>query len=140
MERLEFCDDSSPDNTTFNEIPVGFRKITEAEFATSIFFKHSPSHIEYRQIHVPVGHELCDKGKARIIICRIFWFFDKTGIAISNDYWAKKVEYFACGCNHTYQELSQDECKANKISHYGMCYHVYRCSVCGYVTAYDSSD
>jgi hypothetical protein len=43
-------------------------------------------------------------------------------------------------CIHEWRELSQHTCYDRKISHHGMCYHVYECSKCGKITAADSSD
>ncbi len=43
-------------------------------------------------------------------------------------------------CVHDSKELSQAECRDRKIEHWGMCYHVYVCTKCGRIRAYDSSD
>ena len=43
-------------------------------------------------------------------------------------------------CVHQMRELSQKECKARNIEHWGMCWHVYECWKCGLIRAVDSGD
>lgn len=47
--------------------------------------------------------------------------------------------YYRIGCQHNWIELSQQESKAQGISHYGNCFHVRVCTNCGEVNSYDSS-
>lgn len=41
---------------------------------------------------------------------------------------------------HTWKELSRDECRKKGLTHFGMCYHVYKCETCAETMATDSSD
>ena len=43
-------------------------------------------------------------------------------------------------CIHECRELSSEECNKKNIRHYGMCWHVYECTKCGYIYSQDSSD
>lgn len=43
-------------------------------------------------------------------------------------------------CMHDYIELTYKECLEHNIKHFGMCWHVYRCSKCGTTKSVDSSD
>ena len=43
-------------------------------------------------------------------------------------------------CVHEMRELSQEECRELDIRHWGACWHVQKCTKCGHVSAYDSSD
>ena len=134
MNKIVYVADiKSFDGTHFNDAPVGLREITEEDFAKGPFFHMCPTHTEYKQI--TRGR----KGKC-VLDLHIFWFQDKTGIAMSADFWKGKVTYWACGCDHKYKELSYDECKERKISHHGMCWHVKECQICKHVTSYDSGD
>ena len=56
----------------------------------------------------------------------LYHFWDGTGIGIGNDFWGGKVLYYKfSGCEHTYRELTQKECREKDIMHHGMCWHVY---------------
>lgn len=83
------------DGTGYNDAPKGWRQITEAEFARSIFFSHDPQKTETRQILRVEG-----KQASAMIPARLYWFWDKTGIAIVNDFWKRSVTYYAFGCDH----------------------------------------
>ena len=61
------------------------------------------------------------------------------GYAIGTSYADKKVYFAHFGCDHEYRELSMNECRARKISHLGMCWHVVECKHCGRIESYDSS-
>ena len=117
-----------------NAFPVGWREIAPEEFSQSDFFTYSPTHIEYRQ--------MCDKSTPNkpMTSAKLFHFSDGTGIAMSSDYWAKKILYFKFGCDHSYSELSKHECGTRGIGHHGMCWHVYECANCGNILSQDSSD
>lgn len=54
--------------------------------------------------------------------------------------YAEEPVYVRLGCDHKWEECSRDWCQANKVPHYGKCYHVYHCPVCKMVNAQDSSD
>jgi len=117
-----------------NDFPDGWREIDVGEFAQSKFFTYSPTHVEYRQMHdskVP---------SFSMVAARLFHFHDGTGIAMSNEWWDKKVRYFKFGCNHKYNELSRKESERRGIGHHGMCWHVYECSKCQHIMSTDSSD
>ena len=140
LEKLVHTDQKAPDGTDFNDPPIGLRKISEKEFVRSQFFTYCPKYTEYRQVHVNSKDDLSKRGRGAMITLRMYWFDDGTGVAIHSDYWTGKMEYFAFGCNHDYHELSQQECRDRKISHFGHCYHVSECSKCKFINAYDSSD
>jgi hypothetical protein len=81
----------------------------------------------------------------------LYWYWDGTGVAVETDYWGVEmdkpeeertyVRYYAFElCQHKYKEMSHAWCKKNGVYHAGMCWHVERCSKCGHIKAYDSSD
>lgn len=130
-----------------NTAPVGWRKITEKEFAQSKFFSYSPDHMEYRQLTRtqdggPVAHQTTRYGDTHpvMVAAHMFWFYDGTGVALGNDWWGGTVQYYAFGCQHEYTELGAKECRERGITHWGRCWHVYECSKCGHIDAHDSSD
>lgn len=141
----EFID--SPDGTDNYEMPNGWRSITTEELALSQFNNESPEFIERRQFDWHSDTQ--PYGKKRIH-ATLYWFFDKTGIAFHKEWiynpgqkqgqW--KLFYFAFGCKHQFKELSQQECRAMNIFHYGngSCWHVHQCQQCKHLTSYDSSD
>lgn len=140
MDKYTCCPEiKAPDGTDFNDPPVGLRRIDEKEFAKSRFFSHTPEFVEHRQIHVKSSDDLT-RGNGKVICIIMWWFDDATGIAMSNDYWGGKVEYFTFGCQHEYHELSRSECISHDIYHAGLCFHVLECSKCHNITSYDSSD
>jgi hypothetical protein len=103
----------------FNDAPKGWNEIPEKDFAQSMFFSYTPSQIEYRQIQID------DK----MISAQMFFFHDKTGVALSADYWKGKLTYFAFGCQHDYVEKEV-----------GNCQHYRKCSKCDFSEILDSSD
>lgn len=133
IQKIEHVDIESIDGTDDNVEPIGFREITEKEFAQSQFFQYTPDYMESRQIY---DSKLSDKA----FTVEIFWFQDKTGLALSRDYWEGKMRYFACGCDHNYKELSQKECQKAGIAHEGRCWHVLKCKKCKHIYSVDSSD
>lgn len=40
---------------------------------------------------------------------------------------------------HDFKELTQATCRERGIAHFGMCYHVHECAICGRIRAVDSS-
>jgi len=140
LDKFVSTDKKAPDGTDFNDPPVGLRRISEKEFARSQFFTYVPRYTEYRQILVNSKEDLSKRGRGVMITLRMYWFDDDTGVAIHNDYWKGKMEYFTFGCKHDYSELSQKECHKRGISHFGNCFHVSECKKCNYVMSYDSSD
>lgn len=140
LHKLIDSKDKAPDGTDYHDPPIGLRRITEADFTQSNFFMYYPVSIEWRQIFVNSKDDLTANRNGKMIDMQMYWFHDGTGIAIHNDYWGKKVEYFAFGCDHKYLELSQEECRKRGITHHGHCYHVQECDKCHHIESYDSSD
>lgn len=130
---------NSPDGTGYNEVPVGFREISKEELFDTLFFFEMPEQIEFKQIYPDriTGTEF-DEGK--VIDVRMFWFHDGTGVGVSGDFSSNDLRLFAFGCNHSYRELTQSQCRKRKFLHYGMCYHVLECKKCGHLEFHDSSD
>lgn len=120
-----------------NYLPEGWREITEKEFSCSSFFYYSPLYIEAGNTfcYSPNGTPLSQSFSATL-----FYLPNKTGVAIQTEYWKQKVRYYKFGCAHQYKELSSQECKNKNISHFGNCYHVYQCQICGDIKVEDSSD
>lgn len=139
MDKIVFSDEKAPDGTDYNDPPIGLRRISEKEFAKSQFWVSSARAIEHRQIHVRSKTDLVN-GRGAMIPLIMFWFDDRTGIAMHSDYWGGKVEYFAFGCEHSYRELSRDEAGEHGYRHFGSCYHVMECTKCKHIVAFDSSD
>ena len=130
--------DKVPDNCATkglhpNLFPDGWREIEVEEFAQSDFFAYSPTHVEYRQMYD--AHPFTSP----MVAAKLFHFPDGTGIAMSNEWWDKKVRYFKFGCDHSYAELMPSQCNSRSIPHHGMCWHVYECATCGHVMSQDSS-
>jgi hypothetical protein len=112
----------------YNKEPDGWREITEGEFAQSMFFTYHPVSHEYRQII---------QGNEPVISAKMFNMHDGTGVAMSSDYWDKKVRYYAYGCQHEWGGKLTDEEKNVKLFR---CDHVYKCKKCGFFQVVDSSD
>jgi len=119
-----------------NTAPAGFREITEEEFAKSRFFIYGPKEApEYRQMRgTEEGEEF-----PKMLSAYLYHMFDGTGFAMSSDYWAGKIRYFAFGCDHKYVGLSPAQSALEGIKHYGMHCHVSKCVKCGHVHQVDSS-
>jgi hypothetical protein len=130
LNKIEFCMADSLDGTGFNEAPIGLREIKEEVFARSQFFVSLPTHTEYRQVI----------RESQVLALHMFWFQDKTGIAISRDYYAGKIKYFAFGCEHNFIRLFDKECEERNIKLYNNCVSVYKCCNCNYISINDSSD
>tara|TARA_Y100000034_G_scaffold117909_1_gene157935 strand:+ start:3578 stop:4012 length:435 start_codon:yes stop_codon:yes gene_type:complete len=143
MQKIIYTD-KIPDNCATkglhpNLFPDGWREIDVEEFAQSEFFTYSPTHVEYRQMYDSNTDGVPSFRSSPMVAARLFHFHDGTGIAMSNEWWDKKVRYFKFGCDHKYNELSQKESRDRSISHFGMCYHVYECEKCNYIMSQDSS-
>jgi hypothetical protein len=137
VDKLTSVDRIDMDGTKFNDFPIGWRELTEKEFAQSKFFRCSPRHVEFRQMYPQ--DENGKRMREGMVATRLMWMQDKTGYALANDFWAGTVRYYAFGCQHDYRELSQAECRERDTTHFGMCWHIYECKKCGYVMAQDSS-
>ena len=122
-----------PDPGNYNAPPVGMKEISEKEFAQSSFFVYSFVATEYRQVLI----------NKKYMDIKIFWMNiepdQADGFAVHNDYWGGKVTYYRVGCEHKYKEMSQDDARKEGHQHFGMCYHVSKCTKCGKVISYDSS-
>jgi hypothetical protein len=114
-----------------NDFPEGWREVDSGEFARSDFFTYNPTHIEYRQMH---------DSHLSSVHAKLFHFHDGTGVAMSSDFWEKKVRYYKFGCDHAYTELSKADSEVRGIQHHGMCWHVYECAKCNNIMSTDSSD
>jgi hypothetical protein len=114
----------------YNSLPPNWAEITEKEFSQSNFFSYTPEFVEFRQ--APLDGTFTG--------IHLFHFFDGTGVALTRDYWKGTVRYFKfAACEHSLVELSGEDCRAAGIHHAGNCYHVYRCTKCGFVQSMDSS-
>ena len=122
-----------------NAFPHGWKEISVQEFSRSPFFTYSPAFMEYRQMHDTLSDGTIRHGSG-MTAAKLFHFSDGTGIAMSNTYWDEKVRYFKFGCDHKYIELMPSQCREEGVAHFGMCYHVYKCSECNHVMSQDSSD
>jgi hypothetical protein len=135
----------SPDGTNSYEPPKGWRQITVDEFTLSHFNNMLPDHIENRQF---IWHKTDAPYNKIYIHAQLYWYADNTGIAFHKEWvYNPKIRegkwvmfYFAFGCNHQFKELSQKECRARDIPHYGNCWHVHECQLCKRTNSYDSSD
>ena len=120
----------------FNDFPPNWREVTEAEIATRSAGRcYSPVLREYRQMGT------CVPGGEPLLPATLEYYHDGSGRALHHDYWGRRLRWFMFErCAHTYAELSMAEARAAGIYHGGRCYHVNRCTKCGYVNSYDSSD
>jgi hypothetical protein len=106
----------------YNSFPPNMEEIGEKEFAQSMFFVYDGVR-EFRQ---PIK----EFNKLFIGSLRIWWFFDKTYIALYNDFWYGKVHYYRGWiCKHDYEGVT-----------IGRCLTKYTCKKCGFVHEVDSSD
>jgi hypothetical protein len=115
----------------YNQAPPNFKEITEKEFAQSFLWNWAPAKQERRQIsreelrgcgieHPP------NQGMLGVLM---FWHADKTGVAMSADWWAGKLRFFKFAvCLHDFT--------GEKL---GNCYYRHTCKKCGYSHTVDSS-
>jgi hypothetical protein len=122
-----------------NAFPEGWREIPVGEFARSNFFTYSPTFVEYRQMY-PTDDDGIIQHQTKMTAAKLFHYNDGTGIAMSSDFWGKKIYYYKFGCDHKYKEMGMNEAKERGFQHHGMCWHVYECVTCGDVMSTDSSD
>ena len=104
MDAIVSSQDKAPDGTGYNDPPVNFKEITEAEFAKSQFHSYTPTHIEFRQMILKDDLTPGKLAGGKMVQAKLFWFSDDTGVAISGDYWKGKVRYFSFGCNHDVEQ------------------------------------
>ena len=130
---------------SFNELPEPYKEITWHEVQHKLQ-DALPSYTEYRQVFLP---STINPKPNRMHSTQILWFND-SGVAFvfTSDWHLKnnKIIYempprfFYIGCPHSYEELSQQECRELNIQHYGRCWHVNKCLKCGHIYSCDSSD
>ena len=120
-----------------NYAPKGWREITEAEFATSIFFVYSPIAVDRHYFTFDYeGNKLSDP-----INLRVYYMYDGTGFGIHSNYWKKKLRFFTFGCKHAFREYFKTEADKNNWPYYDQrCHHNVVCDKCGFLGAHDSSD
>jgi len=124
----------------FNRAPKGFEEITQEEFAKSKFFYYSHIASEYKQITENFDGTPIGTGNIAIPI-KLFWFFDGTGVGISNNWLEWTLKFFRFGCCHKYEEYSKEiAVKRNLPYSGGRCMHNMVCTKCGHIYQYDSSD
>lgn len=117
-----------------NSFPNNWREITEKEFIqNTLWSSYTPEFVS------PSRFMLSDNPKMSVT-ATLYFYYDKTGVAIQSDYWAGKLKFFAFGCKHDNRELSMKECREKNIWHAGNCWHVYLCKKCGHIEGHDSSD
>lgn len=120
----------------FNHLPEPFA-LCEAKDFWFMFQIWSPEAIEFRQVYL--DHTTPEGIKQQMHNTQIYWFYN-TAFALLRFNNEDAPRFFRLGCNHTYEELSQDQSRREGITHHGRSYHVYRCSKCSYVKSEDSSD
>ena len=135
-DKIVSSDVKVPVEGGYNDVPPGFRELTEKEFAQSAFFMYSPVGMFFRQI----DPKNISSEEKYFLSVHFYHFHDGRGFGLAHDFWAGKVRYFAYGCSHKYRAVSQKDARARGIAHFGMCYHVYQCEVCGRLKSEDSSD
>jgi hypothetical protein len=115
-----FGDDYKKVIGDYNDYPPNMKEITLKEFVQGKFFIYDGIK-EFRQPHKDSQYQ----GSIRI-----FWFYDKTGIILKENFWEGTIQYFECAvCEHQYTEKS-----------IGNCLHEYTCIKCGFKHEVDSSD
>jgi hypothetical protein len=128
----------------YNTAPKGWRKLTEEEFAKSMFFTYSPIALGYDQLLRDADGKrfLDEKGReAPAMSVKLFLMHDGTGFAMAHDFWGGKVSYYKFGCDHKYHEYGRDEAKEKGYPFTGgNCCHNQVCTVCGDFRFYDSGD
>lgn len=123
----------------YNDFPPGWAEISMKELVQATpFSTYQPVYIEHRQMIRNKDESPLNINK--MVEASLYFYHDGTGIGIVCDYWGEKVTYYRFGCQHTYQEISTEECRKRGIYHGGRCYHVSVCTKCGQINAVDSSD
>ena len=109
-----------------NDIPAGWRQITEEELVrTTGFHSQVPVLLERRSFPVTING-----GKTYHMSVEMQHFHDGTGIGMVVDFWnAPHVLWFAFGCKHEYEATSSR----------GFL-HTSTCTKCGHIHTVDSSD
>lgn len=124
----------------FNLLPSPLRVLSEEEVARGNWFVYSPQYTEYRQAHFNINDVPEDVRAAlsfayradpnMMVVMRLYWFDQHSGIALVNDYWGGKVHWLSFGCEHNWRHTGTPY----------NCYNTYECTKCGEKKAIDSSD
>lgn len=101
----------------YNDFPPGWRKITQEQFAQSLFFTFAPEIVEHRQMLTRND----DGFTVNMTEAWLFFSHENIGYGMVRDFWAGKVMYYAFGCNHPHPNR-------------------YTCPKCGFHADYDTSD
>lgn len=118
--------------------PVGFREVTEAEIAQSIWGVYGPEFMEWRQWNF-------DGKDKPVINVNIFWFHDGTCIGLAFDYWGKKMRWFMGGCIHKYvnfrssADLAKSYPEYSGMGNFGMHDRTSVCEKCRHFMCVDTS-
>lgn len=146
VSKVVYDSTESLDGTSSYEIPKEWRRLPTENLGTTHLASQTPEFIEHRQFDWHDDQPPYSKKRIHAIL---FWFADKTGVAIHNE-WVRTgkpgdngayvVTYFVFGCEHQYKALSPDEARAIGVYHGGSCWHVNQCQKCHHLNSYDSSD
>ena len=138
----------------YNNLPDPIRPSDIHEFL-HVYGHSTPIEEEFRQIMGKDKDFLGGNKKYSYIPVKILWFGTQAFLMTMPMDWdidrgesgkeSKIVyhdlpRYFKVGCDHQFNELSQKESREIGVYHGGSCYHVIKCTKCGLVDAYDSSD
>lgn len=131
--------DRDEDLGRYNDMPPNAKEISREEFERKLYHgSYSPDRIKFKQVY-----ESKSFG-APCMNMRLFIYHDGTGVAVGSKYLGGdkyEARFFKFAkCEHEMGEISAAEARAAGIYHGGRCYHVLKCTKCGYVSAYDSSD
>lgn len=119
----------------FNQYPPGWTEISEMEFARGMFFRYAFEKMEYRQMMRNIHNEEKDYVDARL-----FFFHDKTGVAIHNDHNQGRLHYYRFGCRHNFQAATEQQLRDKKHWPLARTETAAVCEHCGTWRFTDSSD
>jgi len=126
----------------YNRMPRPYEQCSSDEYYQHAGTYH-PQYVESRQVLDLVQNETFNNvtiewynDRAYVIRYPIEWHLDKNNKMVYDE----PVRFYRVGCQHDYVELNSEECRSINVVHFGRCYHVERCSKCGKVRQFDSSD
>jgi hypothetical protein len=127
----------------YNEMPDPFKEISWHKYF-HFFRREAGHHEEHRQVMIS------REGKRNFARSIHIEWYSSYGLALESPgdwtlkdnelHYLEEPRYFYLGCNHDWQELSVKEASEHGVHHFGNCYHVNKCKLCGLVNSYDSSD